>query len=290
MRNPTRVMTSPSPPESAAADLIAARLAPAGSAEWAVVSGSGLGVLATLGREVAALPYSEIPGLGGSGVAGHASRWILAEAAGRRFYCLLGRRHLYEGIDTAAAGFAMRILARLGVKNVILTNAAGGLGSLLRPGELMLIRDHLNLMFRRSVGSLAGIFPSAPETIYDVPLCGYLLQCALEAQITLREGVYAAVSGPCYETRAEAALLGRLGAAAAGMSTVPEALAARAAGMRVAAISLITNSHWHRSGPASHEEVLQAAARSGQALLTVLGRALEIADCGLRIKIQYKIS
>lgn len=278
-QNPTQ---APSVIDSAL-DVITRRLAPPGAVELAVVSGSGLGILSTLGREVAALPYGEIPGLGGSGVAGHASRWILAESGGgRRFYCLLGRRHLYEGIDPADAGLAMRLLGHLGVKNVILTNAAGGLGPLLYPGELMLIRDHLDLMFRS-----AALFQSAPafsdnpqsalrapRSIYDPALCERLRQSALDEAIGLKEGVYAALCGPCYETRAEAALLRRLGAEAVGMSTVPEVLAAQAAGLRVAAVSLITNSHWHRAGPASHDEVLMAAARSGLRLRNLLARIL----------------
>lgn len=249
--------------------------------ELAIVSGSGLGALATLGRELAAADYAEIPGLGGSGVAGHASRWILAEAGGRTFYCLLGRRHIYEGIEPLAAGLAMRVLARLGVRRVILTNAAGGLGPGLRTGDLMLIRDHLNLMLRNPLAGAArpaGNPQDNPEHyvnpyaagLYDPALCELLAHGALAAGIDLKEGVYAAVCGPSYETRAEVEMLRRMGGHAVGMSTVPEALAAADAGMRVAAISLITNSHWHRGGPACHEEVLEAAARSGRRLRDLL--------------------
>lgn len=180
----------------------------------------------------------------------------------------------------------MRVLARLGVRRVILTNAAGGLGSGLRTGDLMLIRDHLNLMLRGPLsggndgedgdcGNGAGVrAEDFPPGFYDAELCRILARGALETGVELKEGVYAAVSGPCYETRAEVEMLRRMGADAVGMSTVPETLAAVEAGLRVAAISLITNSHWHHGGPASHEEVLEAAACSGQKLRDLLQWAI----------------
>lgn len=271
-----------------AAEAIRRHLPAAPSPAVALVGGSGLGVLATLGQIRGVLPYDRIPGLGAAGVAGHENRWVLAEAQGRTFYCLLGRRHLYEGIDPRTAGLAMRVLARLGVRQVVLTNAAGGLGPRLHPGDLMLIQDHLNLMFRPECGidekSAASNLKSdmnmpqsaharAPQR-YDSALSERLRRCALAEGIPLREGVYAGLRGPCYETRAEAALLRRLGADAVGMSTVPEVLAAVGEGLPVAAVSLITNSHWWRGGPASHEEVLAAAAASGRTLARLLLRWL----------------
>lgn len=255
----------------AAAALVRERL---GEAETAIVSGSGLGVLATIGTALGAVDYGEIPGLGESAVAGHASRWLLGEAEGRRFFCLLGRRHLYEGIEPAAAGVAMGALGRLGVKRVILTNAAGGLGPGLRAGDLMLIRDHLNIMFRDPCRGMGRDDAPAEGSFYDRELCERLARGAEEEGIELKEGVYGAVCGPNYETRAEVEMLRRMGADAVGMSTVPEVLAAARAGLRVAAVSLITNSHWGAEQPASHEEVLEAAARSGRRLKALLRRVI----------------
>jgi len=273
----------------------AVRAALAHGAALAVVSGSGLGVLRTLGREIATLDFSAIPGLGASRVAGHAGLWSLLETGAGRLYCLSGRRHAYEGLAPAATGFAMRVLARLGVRRVILTNAAGGISPRLRVGDLMLIRDHLNMMFcnplsgRGELGAARIPVPIVPRSereerseIYDPAINARLREAALAEGIALQEGIYASVRGPSYETRAEVALLRRLGADAVGMSTVPEALVAHAAGLRVAALSLITNSHVQSGPPPSHEEVLAAARQSGQRLKRLLARAimeeLRIAD------------
>ena len=180
--------------EDQAAGAIRATLAQ--GAALAVVSGSGLGVLRTLGREIAALPFSAIPGLGAGRVAGHAGLWSLLETDAGRLYCLTGRRHLYEGLDPAATGFAMRVLARLGVGRVILTNAAGALSPRLSVGDLMLIRDHLNMMFcnplsgRGEPGAQRDRVQNAPlserverEEIYDPAMNERLREAALAEAI-----------------------------------------------------------------------------------------------------------
>jgi purine-nucleoside phosphorylase len=268
----------------AAADAVSRALGPgAASASPAIVTGSGLGLLATLGRELASIDYAAIPGLGAGTVAGHAGRWALLETAAGPVHCLMGRRHLYEGVEPAAAALAMRVLARLGAKWVLLTNAAGGLTRRLIPGDLMLIDDHLNLMLRNPLigphdRRLGPRFPdmSAP---YDAALRERLRRAALERGIELKEGVYVALTGPNYETPAEARALRRLGADAVGMSTVPEALAARQAGLAVAAVSLITNSHVMQE-ETTHEEVLERGREAAGKLRSLIEGVLTTPAAG----------
>lgn len=273
-------MTAPAPTFlDEAAALLAERLATPRPPSLALVTGSGLGALSELGREIGAVEFGEIPGLGAGTVAGHAGRWVLLERAGRFVYCLCGRRHLYEGIEPAQAGHAMAILARLGVGRVVLTNAAGGLSPRLAVGDLMLIRDHLNLMF---CNPLRGVRPSpghplshVPPPPYDPAVQEALRGAALAAGLPLKEGIYAGLCGPNYETRAEVAMLRRLGADAVGMSTVPEALTAARAGLGVVAVSFITNSHVAAEAPPTHAEVLATARLAGQRLLTLLGHFMD---------------
>lgn len=262
------------------AEMVRRRLPEPPCAPLAIVSGSGLGLLARMGRPLGSIAYAEIPGLGRGSVAGHEGRWYLLEVDGCPLYCLSGRRHLYEGIGMEEAGLAMRVLARLGTASVILTNAAGGLSARMAVGDLMLIRDHLNLMFRgpQIGGAWADRSGAAPgRDLYDPGMHRVLQEQALAGGMDLKEGIYAGVSGPCYETRAEVRAYQRLGGDAVGMSTVPEALAARAAGLRVAALSLITNSHYHRTGAPCHEEVLQMARLAGEKLKAVLARFIAAA-------------
>jgi purine-nucleoside phosphorylase len=248
----------------------------ASQASLAIVTGSGLGAIAEAGIERAVIPYAAIPGLAGGAVAGHEGCWRLIEIAGSLVHVLCGRRHLYEGIEPAQAGLAMRLLERLGVKRVLLTNAAGGLAPRLRVGDLMLIADHLNLMLRNPARGASGPATTPRGHVYDTAMNEALRVAAREAGLALEEGIYAAVLGPNFETRAEVAMLQRLGAAAVGMSTVPEALTARALGMRVAAISLITNTHVASAKPSSHEEVLEAGRRAVPRLVDLIRCAMPL--------------
>ena len=272
-----------------AAEVIGGRLGASDAVRLAVVSGSGLGILSRMGCEAGVVPFREIPGLGEGSVAGHDGLWSLLEVGGRAIYCLAGRRHLYEGIMPPVAGYAMRLLARLGVERVILTNAAGGLSPRLGIGDLMLIRDHLNGMLcnplvgcpEEPVSHPKSATPTHPRAavsgeVYDPSMSDQLCAAALAERIELQEGIYAALRGPCYETPAEVTMLRRAGADAVGMSTVPEALVARALGLRVAAISLITNSHVAAATPPTHDEVLEVARRSGERLKRLLARAIEL--------------
>lgn len=249
----------------AAADAIRARLG-AEAPTAAIVLGSGLGGLADDLEQPATIPYREVPGFPVSTVAGHAGALIAGRLAGREVVALAGRFHVYEGHDVRLAAFPARVAYALGARTLIVSNAAGGINTSWQPGDLMLIRDHINLMFRNPL--IGGVergdmrFPdmSAP---YDPALADVARAVAVEQGILLREGVYAALLGPSYETRAEVRMLGVLGADAVGMSTVPEVIVARALGMRVLGISCITNLACGLSdAPISHTEVLDITARA----------------------------
>ena len=203
----------------------------------AFVLGSGLGAFAEALEEATTIPGEELRHLPRSAVPGHAGRIVVGELAGVRVLAQVGRVHLYEGWDVHAVSRAVRAFARLGVRGVVLTNAAGGLRRDWPPGTLMRIRDHLNLQGRAPLQARAG----ARGRLYDPSLGEGLERAAERAGIPLRSGVYAGLLGPAYETPAEIEMLAWMGADAVGMSTVAEGSAARMAGMRVAGVSCITN-------------------------------------------------
>jgi purine-nucleoside phosphorylase len=232
----------------------------------ALILGSGLGGLAHQIDGAVAVPFAEIPGFPSATVAGHAGMLIAGSLEGRRVLALAGRFHMYEGHAAALAAFPTRVLHALGARTLIVSNAAGGIRPTLRPGELMLLRDHVNLMFRNPLIGPAGEhetrFPdmSAP---YDPELCALALEVAREQKIALTEGVYCGLLGPSYETPAEVRMLARLGVDVVGMSTVPEVIAARALGMRVLGISCVTNlACGLTTAPITHSEVIETTARA----------------------------
>jgi purine-nucleoside phosphorylase len=252
----------------AAADLIRARIGSQAPVA-AIVLGSGLGGLADDIEPVATIPYREIPGFPSATVAGHAGALIAGTLAGRRVLALAGRFHAYEGHDVRLAAFPARVMHAVGAPTLIVSNAAGGVNRLWQPGDLMLIRDHINLMFRNPLvgrlepGDLRFPDMSAP---YDDQLAALARSVAAEQGRTLREGVYAALLGPAYETPAEVRMLAAFGADAVGMSTVPEVMVARAVGMRVLGFSCITNLACGMSNtPITHAEVLETTARAAGA-------------------------
>lgn len=228
----------------------------------AIILGSGLGDLADAMTDGVAIPFQEIPGLPAAGVAGHAGRMIIGTLDGVTCVMLQGRFHLYEGHDAAIVGLPTRIMLGLGAGVLIVTNAAGGINRAFRAGDLMLIDDHINLM---AANPLAGVvapgdtrFPDMSRA-YDPALQELALAVALAEDVHLVRGVYAAVRGPSYETPAEVRMLERLGADAVGMSTVPEVLVARARGVPVLGVSLISNAAAGLSPtPLSHDEVMAA--------------------------------
>ena len=257
-------MTTPAPDVTAAASLIEQQLG-ACRPRIAIVLGSGLGQLADRIERATNIPYADIPGFPASTVVGHAGRLVAGTIETCDVIALSGRFHLYEGHSAAIAGLPVRVAYALGARALFVSNAAGGIRATFRPGDLMLIDDHINLMWRNPlVGPLVDgdeRFPdmSAP---YDRELLSILREVALETGVPVQEGVYAGLLGPSYETPAEVRMLRWMGADAVGMSTVPEVLTARAIGMRVAGVSCITN---HAAGmtnqPLSHHEVLDIADR-----------------------------
>ena len=231
----------------------------------ALILGSGLGGLADRIENPISIPFRAIPGFPPSNVPGHSGRLIAGTLGARRVIVAAGRYHLYEGHSIETVALPTRVLHACGVRTLFVSNAAGGINRSLRPGDLMIIEDHLNLMSRTPLAGPAREgetrFPdmSAP---YDPVLIRELRESALATGIPVTSGVYAALLGPAYETPAEIRMLDRLGADAVGMSTVPEVLTARALGMRVAGVSCITNVAAGLSNtPLSHAEVLETTAR-----------------------------
>lgn len=245
----------------------------------AVVLGSGLGdALAEDLATDAEIPFGELPGFPPGSVPGHAGRLRIGTLYGVPVAAFFGRVHFYEGHGIAATTLIPRLAAALAAHTMILTNASGGLDATMRVGQLMLISDHLNSM---GVNPLFGwrLPDGAPafvdiSRVYDAALLEAARAAADEADIDVRVGVYAAVSGPSYETPAETTALARLGADAVGMSTVPEAVAAAALGLRVLGISCITDV---AGTELTHEEVLAAATGAGPDLRTILRRAIPAA-------------
>lgn len=248
----------------AAAEAVRART-PA-TPQVGLVLGSGLGGFADGLAHATTIDYADVPHFPRSQVVGHQGRLVIGERAGARCIAMQGRVHLYEGHSAATVGFPVRVLVELGAKVIIVTNAAGGLDPAWRPGTLMLIRDHLDLLRDHALRGpnddrLGPRFPDM-TTAYAPELRELARRAAEAAGIELAEGVYAAMPGPTYETPAEIKMLRMLGADATGMSTVPEVCVARHMGARVIGVSCITNHAAGITGHAlSHDEVTETAAR-----------------------------
>lgn len=230
-----------------------------------MVLGSGFGHVLEELVVATKIPYAQLPGFPPVGVSGHAGELYLGHLGGTPIAVLSGRAHYYEGHPMERVTFAVRMLAEFGIRDLLLTNAAGGLNRGFRAGDFMVLTDHLNLM---GVNPLRGTpVPGRPRFVdltqaYDPELSALLHRAGRMAGLKLRRGVYLAVSGPSYETPAEIRAFARLGADAVGMSTVPEVIVARQCGLRVAAMSCITNlAAGISSSPLSHEEVLETGGR-----------------------------
>lgn len=269
---------SQSPPSSIAARLedsvFAIRKRVESEPRVGLVLGSGLGDFADTIDKRVKIPYRDLPHMAAPEVAGHAGNFCFGEVLGTPVVCMQGRVHLYEGHPVDKVVHGARIMARLGVRCVLLTNAAGGLEPSWAAGDLMIVTDHLNLTGTSPlVGpddeSIGPRFPDMTDA-YDPTLRGWLREAADDAKIALREGVYAGLLGPQYETPAEVRMLRGLGAQAVGMSTVHEVIALRHMGVRVGALSCITNLAAGIAGrPLAHAEV-EATARSRRADLVAL--------------------
>ncbi len=210
----------------------------------AIVLGSGFQHLLSEFKLDAKLPYSGLPGFPPTNVEGHSGQLLIGHLGGTPSLLLSGRSHYYEGHAMSKVTFSVRALAAYGIRDLILTNAAGGINRSFRTGDFMVVTDHINFM---GLNPLRGIpVPGLPRFVdlthaYDNGLRTMLRQAARRCELKLRSGVYLAVSGPSYETPAEIRAFARLGADAVGMSTVPETIVARQCGMRVGAVSCITN-------------------------------------------------
>ena len=232
----------------------------------AIVLGSGLGALADRVKDATRVPYGEIPGFHAPKVEGHRGELIRGTLGGREVLLLAGRFHMYEGHDAREAAFPVRVVHALGAKVLFVSNAAGGIRRTFRPGDLMVIADHINLMFRNPLIGQAEPgetrFPDM-SAAWSPRLSALLDKAALAEGIALQRGVYAGLLGPTYETPAEIRMLERIGADAVGMSTVPEVIVGAALEMEVAGISLITNPAAGISlTPLNHAEVVEVGAKS----------------------------
>lgn len=235
----------------------------------AIVLGSGFnGVQEAVSAEVQ-FPYARLPGFPATGVAGHAGKLVLGWLSGSPVALLCGRAHYYEGCSLAQVTLPVRVMAALGAGTILLTNAAGAINPRLRPGDFMALTDHINLMGDSPLrGWRAGEARRFVDLVglYDRALVRLLRRAARAAKARLRTGVYLCVAGPNFETPAEVRAFASLGADAVGMSTVPEAIVARQCGLKVAALSCITNVAAGRSGgPVSQAKVLAAGRRAGPA-------------------------
>ena len=230
----------------------------------AIVLGSGLGEFANQLQDAVTVPYGELPHWPASRVIGHEGKLVIGTLAGKRVAALSGRAHFYEGHDLRTVTFAARVIARMGVKALILTNAAGGINTALTPGTLMVMDDHINLLGSNPLvgpneDAFGARFPDMTE-VYSTRLRRIADDVAREQGLRIGHGVYVAVHGPSYETPAEIRFLRTIGADAVGMSTVPEAIVARHMGVEVLGLSCITNA---AAGvlpqPLNHDEVMEVA-------------------------------
>jgi purine-nucleoside phosphorylase len=239
-----------------------------GKPQIGIVLGSGLGGLAEDIESATRIPFDEIPGFPTATIPGHAGALVSGKLSGRDVVALAGRFHMYEGHSPQLAAFPVRVMHELGAPIYFASNAAGGVSRNLAAGDLMIINDHLNLT---GLNPLTGPVEEGDERFpdmsapYDFELREMLRRAAAKAGIEPKEGVYAWLPGPSFETRAEVRMLERLGADAVGMSTVPEVIVARAIGMRVAAMSCIANAaSGVTDAPVLHTDVLEVTARAAR--------------------------
>ena len=248
--------------------------------ETAIVLGSGLGDFADTLLDAIATPYGDIPHWPASKVVGHAGRLVIGNVGGKRVAALAGRVHYYEGHDLGTIVFPIRVMARLGVKRLILTNAAGGINTGFAQGALMIIDDHINLLGSNPLigpndDRFGERFPDMSH-VYSPRLRAIADEAARARGVAVSHGVYIAVHGPSYETPAEIRAFRALGADAVGMSTVPEAIAGRHMGMEVLGISCISNmAAGVLPQPLVHDEVMETTRRVRGSFVALLEGIIE---------------
>ncbi|MGC9371952.1 MAG: purine-nucleoside phosphorylase [Thermovirgaceae bacterium] len=241
----------------------------------AVVLGSGLGAFAESLEDAVSIPYGEIPGWAQSTAPGHAGRLSAGRVGGVPVVALQGRLHYYEGYSMADVTFPVRVLGEWGVENYIATNASGGINHGFRPGDIVLVHDHINFLGENPLrGANEDDWgPRFPDmsAVYDEGLMETAERCASRTGIQLRRGIYIAFGGPSFETPAEIRMARQMGADAVGMSTVPEVIVARHMGMRVCVFSCVANYAAGMTGKSlSHEEVLDAMQKTSGRLVRLL--------------------
>lgn len=251
-----------------------------GVPDVAVILGSGLGGLADCIEDKVIIPYSEIPHWPLSTAPGHAGRIVAGRFGGKSVVAMQGRLHVYEGYSMDQVVFPVRVFARWGVQNLIASNASGGIGYGLMPGDMVLIHDHINLMGKNpligpNISELGERFPDMTYA-YDRDLLDLAEDVARANSLTTRRGVYVAFTGPSYETPAEIRMSRVLGADVVGMSTVPEVIVANHGGMRVLAVSCVANyAAGMTATPLSEQEVLDEMAKAAGDLTTLVAGVIE---------------
>ncbi|KEI07532.1 purine-nucleoside phosphorylase [Clostridium botulinum] len=248
--------------------------------EIGLILGSGLGAIGDKIENAEYYPYSEIPHFPVSTVEGHAGRLVIGTLQGRTVIAMQGRFHFYEGYKMQEVTFPVRVMKLLGISKLIVTNAAGAVNTNYKPGDLMLISDHLNLMgdnplMGRNLDQFGARFPDMSNA-YDKELRGKVKEIASSLGVELQEGVYAAMSGPTYETPAEIRMIRTLGGDAAGMSTVPEVIIASHSGIKTVGISCMTNmAAGILDQPLDHEEVIETSERVRETFIKLMNGVIK---------------
>ncbi|MBQ0141128.1 MAG: purine-nucleoside phosphorylase [Kurthia sp.] len=248
--------------------------------EIGLILGSGLGSLADEITEAIHIPYDDIPHFAKSGAIGHANQLVIGQLNGKSVLAMKGRFHYYEGFTMDEVTFPVRVMKALGIKDMIVTNACGAVNTTFKAGELMIISDHLNLVGTNPLigpnnDELGTRFPDL-SNVYDRELRSLAKNIAAKQQLKINEGVYAWWSGPTYETPAEIRMIRTLGADAVGMSTVPEAIVATHAGMKVLGISCLTNmAAGILDQPLNHEEVIEVASKVRSSFISLIKEIIE---------------
>lgn len=260
-----------------AAAFIAARIA--GSPETAIILGSGLGSLADKIENATIIPYTEIPHFVHSTATGHKGNFICGQLGGKQVLAMQGRFHYYEGYTMQQVTFPVRVMKLLGVKNLLVSNAAGGINDTFKVGDLMIIRDHINMLPNPLIGPNNEMFGTRfPDMTraYDREFIRLMEEIAASRAIPLKKGVYVGLTGPSFETPSEYAFYGRAGGDAIGMSTIPEVIVARHAGLRVFGMSVITNEGYHFADDFVNDgaDVIVAANKAATTMTTLFGELI----------------
>jgi len=264
-----------------AAQMVRTRLGDNSFPSFAIVLGTGLGGIADSIQDPVRIPYTEIPHFPQSVAPSHAGQLIIGTLSGQPVVVMQGRIHIYDGATVQQIAFPIRLLRILGANTLFITNAAGGLDPTFQPGEIMAIRDHINLMGQNpltgpNVDALGLRFPDMTR-VYDPELLELAHQAALEARVNLHRGIYVGVPGPSMETPAETRMLRMMGADAVGMSTIPEVIAAVHCNMRLLAISAITNvNRPDCMEPAPLETIIANAGAAGVKIIRILDGVLKL--------------